>query len=209
MKKIITAPSICEDLLAESGLSPVCGVDEAGRGPLVGPVVVCAVILPEGVIIEGVNDSKKISEKKRLILCEEIKKRAISYSYGIVDAAAIDAINIREATKLAMQLAVEGLSVKPKSVLVDGNFTPPLNCPSIYLVKGDLVSHLIAAASILAKVKRDGIMEELHIQYPMYGFNKHKGYGTAAHMEAINKHNLTPHHRLSFCKKWLRKFDII
>ena len=196
-----TAPTTCEAALYESGLFPVAGVDEAGRGPLAGPVVACALILPPKFTIEGVNDSKKLSEKRRRALAAEIMGVAITYSFGIVDAATIDKINIHQATLLAMTRAVEGLAEVPAVLLVDGKFTPPVSVPSICIVKGDSHSHLIAAASILAKEARDGIMYELHNMYPQYGFNKHKGYGTLAHRNAIIQHGPCPVHRLSFSVK--------
>ena len=194
-----TAPSVCEDILLESGLFPVVGVDEAGRGPLAGPVVACALVLPSGHIIEGVNDSKKLSAKRREHLSDIIKETAVSYAFGIVQAIEIDRINILKATLLAMTKAVDGLSQKPKVALVDGTTPPPCPCPVICITRGDSESHLIAAASILAKVKRDTLMTELHNLYPMYGFAAHKGYGTAAHREALHRYGLCPQHRKSFC----------
>ena len=193
-----TAPNTCEAVFYERGLGPVAGVDEAGRGPLAGPVVACAVILPPGLVIEGVNDSKKLSAKHRAGLAAKIKAAAISYEYGIVDAATIDQINIHKAALLAMADAVNGLNVPPKVVLADGKFAPQVPFPTLHLIKGDAHSHLIAAASILAKEARDDIMLGLHKTYPQYGFDKHKGYGTAAHKEAIRQHGPCPVHRVSF-----------
>ncbi|MCL2217547.1 MAG: ribonuclease HII [Defluviitaleaceae bacterium] len=203
-----TAPNICESLLAQSGLRPVAGIDEAGRGPLAGPVVACALVLPEGLIIEGVNDSKKVTALRREKLAAIIKENAVAYAFGIVDAAEIDRINILRATLLAMEqavsaLEVEGQALRPRVALVDGTIAPVCPCPVIYIVKGDSLCHLIAAASILAKVERDTIMEDLHKKYPEYGFDKHKGYGTAAHREALRQHGLCPQHRRSFCRAFL------
>ena len=193
-----TAPNTCEAVFYEQGLGPVAGVDEAGRGPLAGPVVACALVLPPGLIIEGVNDSKKLSAKRRAELAAKIKSAAISFEYGIVDAATIDQINIHEAALLAMSLAVNKLQPSPKVVLADGKFPPQVPFPTLYIVKGDANSHLIAAASILAKEARDEIMLGLHQTYPQYGFDKHKGYGTVAHREAIRQHGPCPVHRVSF-----------
>jgi len=197
-----TAPTIIEDSYIARGISPIAGVDEAGRGPLAGPVVACAVILPEGLVIEGVNDSKKTTEKRRHELAARIKTQALAYAFGIVDVATIEDINILQATMLAMQNAVEGLKMAPNFVLVDGNKLPVLPCEAICIKKGDSASHLIAAASILAKVERDNIMLELHQKYPFYGFDKHKGYGTKAHRDAIAKYGLCPAHRVSFCRNF-------
>jgi len=198
---MITAPTIIEDSYIAHGISPIAGVDEAGRGPLAGPVVACAVILPAGLVIEGVNDSKKITEERRDKLAVCIKTQALAYAFGIVDVAIIEEVNILQATMLAMQNAVECLKTAPKFVLVDGNKLPHLPCEALCIKKGDSASHLIAAASILAKVARDNMMLELHQKYPFYGFDRHKGYGTKAHTDAIAKHGLCPAHRVSFCKK--------
>ena len=193
-----TAPSTCENLLHDAGLSPIAGADEAGRGPLAGPVVACAVILPPGVTIEGVNDSKKLSPARRGFLADKIKSISISYSYGILDAATIDKINIHKAALMAMAQAIAGLRPAPRAVLADGKFPPPVPYPTIHLVKGDALSHLIAAASILAKEERDRIMLEIHQAYPQYGFDRHKGYGTTAHREALRLHGPCPAHRVSY-----------
>jgi len=198
MKNKKTAPDTCEAFFYEMGHGPVAGVDEAGRGPLAGPVVACALVLPPGLVIEGVNDSKKLSASRRRALAKIIISSAIAYNYGIVDAATIDKINIHHASLLAMAHAIEGLSPKPKVVLADGKFSPPISIPTLHLVKGDSHSHLIAAASILAKEYRDEIMLSLHKEYPQYGFDKHKGYGTLAHKEAIMQHGLCPGHRVSY-----------
>jgi len=198
MRKIITAPTTCEAILHESGLSPIAGIDEAGRGSLAGPVVACALILPPGLVIEGVNDSKKLTPGHRAILAQRIKSVAVSYSYGILDATVIDKINIHNATLRAMTMAVEGLTLPPKTVLADGKFPPYVPCPTLHIIKGDVLSHLIAAAGILAKTARDKIMQDLHIIYPRYGFNKHKGYGTVAHREAIKQYGPCKLHRTSY-----------
>jgi len=181
------------------GLSFVSGVDEAGRGPLAGPVVASAVILPKDIFIEGVNDSKKLTEKKRNVLFEEIKQKAFSYGIGIVDNKTIDEINILQATFLAMRKAIEQLLVKPNLVLVDGNHTiPNIMFNQQAIVSGDAKSAAIACASILAKVTRDNMMYEYAKQYPQYGFDKHKGYGTKTHLEAITKFGPCPIHRMTF-----------
>jgi len=201
--KPTTAPNTCENILHESNIFPIAGVDEAGRGPLAGPVVACALILPPGLVINGVTDSKKLSEKKRDHLAAEIKAAAVTYAYGIIDAATIDNVNIHQAVLLAMKMAVMGLNFQPKAVLVDGKFAPNIPFPTMYIIKGDSQCHIIAAASILAKVERDKIMYEMHEKYPQYGFSKHKGYGTIAHIEAIKKFGLSPHHRASYkIKGW-------
>ena len=207
MKPIVTAPSLIEDGLIAQGFSPIAGVDEVGRGPMAGPVVACAVILPDGQLIPGVNDSKKLTEKRRTALAEEIKNAAISYAFGIIQPHEIDEINILQATLKAMVLAVGALKVQPSAILVDGTIAPKFSenphQKIICIPKGDSSSHLIAAASILAKVKRDNIMMELHERFAAYNWAKNKGYGTAAHMEAIEKFGLSPLHRKSFCKKWI------
>jgi len=198
LPKPTTAPNTCEVILQESGLSPIAGVDEAGRGPLAGPVVACALVLPPGLVIEGINDSKKLSPATRSRLALAIQSVAISYSYGIVSAATIDKINIHNTALQAMTIAIRGLTTIPRVVLADGKFPPPNPYPTLYLVKGDTLSHLIAAASILAKQHRDEIMQDLHNKYPQYGFDRHKGYGTAAHREAIKQHGPCDAHRVSY-----------
>jgi ribonuclease HII len=204
MKKIITAPNNIEAALYADGFFSVAGVDEVGRGPLAGPVMTCAVILPQDLIIEGVNDSKKMTASRREYLAEEIKKAAISYAFGVAEPEEIDRINILQATLKAMSQAVEKLHDAPGAVLVDGISVPELNCEKIICVKkGDSVSHLIAAASILAKVKRDSIMQTLHEEFPQYQWQNNKGYGTAAHIAAIREHGLSPYHRRSFCKAFI------
>ena len=187
--------------LYSKGYEYICGIDEAGRGPLCGPVVAAAVILKKDDHIEGVNDSKKLSEKKREKLVQEIKERAVAYSVGIVDEKVIDEINILEATRLAMKKAVEGLNVKPEYALVDAEKHVPIDVPYTPIVKGDSLSESIAAASIIAKVTRDHMIIEVDKKYPEYNFAKNKGYGTKEHIEAIKKHGLSPYHRRSFCKK--------
>lgn len=190
-----------EQKLYEEGEKIICGIDEAGRGPLAGPVVVAAVIMPKESMIEGVNDSKKVSEKKRETLYEQIIKEAISYSVGIIDQREIDEINILNATKKGLTLAIKGLKVRPDRILVDA-LTKIDTChiPYTSIIKGDAKSYSIAAASIIAKVTRDRIMREWDEVYPQYGFQKHKGYGTKKHIEAIEEYGLCPLHRLSFVK---------
>ncbi len=185
----------------EKGYKCIAGVDEAGRGPLAGPVVAGAVILPEGMIIEGVNDSKKLSEKKREKLYDEIKEKALAWGVGIIDNKVIDEINILEATRLAMHQAIENLQVKPGFIFIDAEKKVNTNnIPYLPIIKGDALSISIASASIIAKVTRDRMMREYDKIYPEYGFEKHKGYGTKAHMEAIRTFGKTPIHRDSFLK---------
>ncbi|KKD58404.1 ribonuclease HII [Grimontia sp. AD028] len=177
----------------------IAGVDEVGRGPLVGAVVTAAVILDPNKPIEGLTDSKKLTDKKRAVLFEEIKEKALAWSLGRAEPEEIDEINILSATMLAMERAVAGLNIKPDFVLIDGNRVPKgLNIPAEAVVKGDLRVAEISAASILAKVVRDREMEELDAQYPQYGFAKHKGYPTKAHFEALAEHGAIPEHRKSF-----------
>lgn len=192
-----------ERALYAKGYEFVCGIDEAGRGPLCGPVVAAAVILKKDDHIEGVNDSKKLSEKKREQLFETIKERAVAWSVGIVDEETIDNINILEATRLAMKKAVEGLSTKPEYALVDAEKKVPIDVPYSPIIKGDALSESIAAASIIAKVTRDHMIIDLDKEYPEYGFAKNKGYGTKEHTEAIKKYGLCKAHRKSFCKKFI------
>ena len=187
------------------GFKAVCGVDEAGRGPLAGPVFAAAVILPEGCEIEGLNDSKKLSEKKREALFDVIKEKAISYSVASVDEKTIDEINILQATYLAMKTAVEGLDVPADYALIDGNRMPPLSIDGETVVKGDAKSMSIAAASILAKVSRDRFMLEIDKKYPQYQFSKHKGYGTKLHYEMLAEYGVSDCHRLSFLKSFFNK----
>ena len=185
----------------EQGFQIVCGVDEAGRGPLAGPVCAAAVILPDGLVIEGLDDSKKLTEKKRDLLFDVICEEAISYGIAFASVEEIEELNILQATFLAMKRAVEGLNVKPDLALVDGNQKPPLEIQARTLVKGDAKSPSIAAASILAKVTRDRLMTEIAEQYPEYEFPRHKGYGTKLHYEKIMEHGISPVHRRSFLKK--------
>lgn len=185
------------------GYKVICGVDEAGRGPLAGPVFAAAVILPENHVIEGVNDSKKLSEKKRDFLFEKIKEECVCYSIGTASEKEIDEINILQATFLAMKRAVDGLEIKPDIALVDGNQIPPLNTDVLTVVKGDAKSVSIAAASIIAKVSRDRYMLELAEKYPQYEFERHKGYGTKLHYEKIREYGICDAHRRTFLKKVL------
>ena len=181
----------------------ICGVDEAGRGPLCGPVAAAAVIMPKDSRIEGVNDSKKLTEKKREVLYEQIIKEAIAYHVCLIDNEEIDEINILNATLKAMETAINNLTVKADFALIDGNRNKGITTPNQMVVKGDSKSYSIACASILAKVTRDRLMEEYDEKYPEYGFLKHKGYGTKAHYEAIEKYGITPIHRKTFLKKIL------
>lgn len=185
------------------GFKCVCGIDEAGRGPLCGPVCAAAVILPVDCEIEGINDSKKLSEKKREALYDIIIEKAVAYSVVMVDAKTIDEINILQATFKAMREAVDSLSVKPDIALIDGNGKPGLSIEERTIVKGDAKSISIAAASILAKVTRDRYCIELDKKYPEYQFAKHKGYGTKLHYEMIAEHGICPEHRRTFLKKIL------
>lgn len=190
-----------EQELYDQGKEYICGIDEAGRGPLAGPVVVASVIMPKDSMIEGVNDSKKVSEKKRELLYEQIINEAISYSVGIVDQKEIDRVNILNATKAGLTESIKGLETKPDLILVDA-LTGIDTCgiPYMPIIKGDAKCYSIAAASIIAKVTRDRIMRQWHEVYPEYNFIQHKGYGTAAHIAAIKEHGLCPLHRLSFVK---------
>lgn len=194
-----------ENQCAEQGYSSICGVDEAGRGPLAGPVCAAAVILKPNDIIEGVNDSKKLSEKKREALYDVIKARAAAYSIAFASVEEIEELNILNATMLAMKRAVEGLQKAADYAIIDGNKTPDLSIPCSAIVKGDANSMSIAAASILAKVTRDRLMLEYDKEYPQYMFAKHKGYGTKAHTQAIREYGPCPIHRMSFLKKILSK----
>ena len=184
------------ELIVPAGL--VCGIDEAGRGPLAGPVVAAAVILDPARPIPGLNDSKKLSEKKRLVLAELIRERAIAWAVAEASVEEIDRINILQASLLAMQRAVAGLVVRPISALVDGNRCPQLDIPAEAIIQGDGKIASIAAASILAKTVRDAGMLVLHAQYPQYGFDRHMGYPTAAHFKALEEHGASPVHRRSF-----------
>lgn len=189
-----------EKRAGEQGFSAVCGIDEAGRGPLAGPVCAAAVILPPDCDIPGLNDSKKLSEKKREALFPVIQEKALAFGIGWATAEEIDRVNILQATFLAMARAVEALPTPADYALVDGNRMPPLPIPGETIVKGDATSASIAAASILAKVSRDRLLRQLDEEHPEYGFAKHKGYGTKAHYEAIRKYGLLPEHRRGFLK---------
>lgn len=193
-----------ENKYISQGKNLICGVDEAGRGPLAGPVYAAAVIMPEGLIIESVNDSKKLTAKKREKLFDIIKNEAVCYSVAFASASEIDEINILNATHLAMTRAVEGLEKAPEVVLVDGNSLPKWYYNSEAIVKGDAVCHSIACASILAKVSRDRLMLLEAEKYPQYSFEKHKGYGTKVHTQAIKEYGPCPIHRKTFLKKILK-----
>ena len=193
-----------ENKYISQGKKLICGVDEAGRGPLAGPVCAAAVIMPEGLIIEGVNDSKKLTAKKREKLFDIIKNEAVCYSVAFASASEIDEINILNATHLAMTRAVEGLEKVPEVVLVDGNSLPKWYYNSEAIVKGDAVCHSIACASILAKVSRDRLMLLEAEKYPQYSFEKHKGYGTKVHVQALKEYGPCPIHRKTFLKKILK-----
>lgn len=197
-----------EEALLEKGFSAVCGVDEAGCGPLAGPVYAAAVILNPEYHIPGLNDSKKLSEKKRELLFPEIQKRALAWAIASASAEEIDQLNILQARLLAMRRAISALQVRPDYILVDGNRDPqPEEASTLLIVKGDAKSASIAAASILAKVARDHFMLELDAQYPEYAFAKHKGYPTRLHEERILQYGLCPQHRKTFLKKLLSRAD--
>lgn len=192
-----------ENEALSKGYNNICGVDEAGRGPLAGPVCAAAVILPKGEIIEGVNDSKKLTEKKREALYDVIKEKAVAYSIAFATVEEIEEMNILNATMLAMKRAVDGLDIPADYAMIDGNKIPNLNIPAEYVIKGDANSMSIAAASILAKVTRDRLCADYEKEYPQYGFAKHKGYGTKLHREMILKYGPCKIHRMSFLKKLL------
>lgn len=187
----------------EKGYKCVCGIDEAGRGPLCGPVFAAACILPLDLEIEGLNDSKKLTEKKREKLFDVIKEKAIAYCIASASVEEIDELNILEADLLAMRRAIDGLSVKSDFALIDGNINRDFQIDSAAVIKGDATSMSIAAASILAKVARDRICIDLDREYPQYGIAKHKGYGTKAHMDALREYGPSPIHR----KKFIRFLD--
>jgi ribonuclease HII len=189
-----------EEKLYARGFIHLAGVDEVGRGPLAGPVVACALILPQGLVIEGVKDSKKLSPKKREYLSAVIKEKALCWAIGEADMDTIDEINILQATLLAMSRAIAALNPTPEAVIVDGSFAPSVS-DGIYvtcLPHGDSLSHTVAAASIVAKVYRDALMDEYHMQYPVYGFCRNKGYGTPEHLKALHEYGPCPIHRRSF-----------
>jgi len=193
-----------ENELREKGFKTICGIDEAGRGPLAGPVVVASVIMPANSMIEGVNDSKKISEKKREKIYEQILEEAVSYGIAIIGQDEIDEINILNATKKGLTVSLQELTEKPDLIVVDAlSGIDTMGIPYESIIKGDAKCYSIAAASILAKVTRDRIMREWDKVYPEYGFEKHKGYGTAAHIAAIKEHGLCPIHRRSFTKNFI------
>ena len=191
-----------ENSYFEKGIQLICGVDEAGRGPLAGPVCAAAVILPPNLEIPGLNDSKKLSDKKRRELFPIIKEQALAYGIGLADHREIDDINILQATFLAMERALAQLSIKPELALIDGNRQKDFGIPVTTVVQGDSLSASIAAASILAKVTRDDLMLEMDKEYPQYGFAVHKGYGTKAHYAAITEFGPSPVHRMTFLKKF-------
>lgn len=191
-----------EDALYGQGIMTICGVDEAGRGPLAGPVCAAAVILPPHLEIPGLDDSKKLTDKRRRELFPLIKEQAIAYGIGLASHEEIDQINILQATFLAMQRAIDQLEGKADFALIDGNREKDFGLPVMTVVKGDSRSANIAAASILAKVTRDDIMEEMAVVYPQYGFEIHKGYGTKAHYEALRTYGASPIHRMTFLKKF-------
>lgn len=182
-----------------------CGVDEAGRGPLAGDVYAAAVVFDDGVIIEGINDSKKLSEKKRELLYDEIIAKAKDYCIATASINEIEQINILNAAMLAMKRAIEGLKEQPQLALIDGNKSPLVACETMMVVKGDATSQSIAAASILAKVARDRYMKKIDEELPQYGFEKHKGYGTKLHYQMIEQYGISKYHRPSFLKKFFEK----
>ena len=183
----------------DAGAVRIAGLDEAGRGPLAGPVVAAAVVFPEGLLIPGVTDSKQLTEAQREQYYALIVDAAVAYGIGIVDERTIDEINIREASIIAMERSLDAISPAPDHLLIDGNFTlPRISIPQKTIIKGDCLSHSIAAASILAKVTRDRLMRELHGRYPQYNFHKHKGYGTKEHIDLIRLHGPCEAHRKSF-----------
>ena len=194
-----------EEAAKARGYQHICGVDEAGRGPLAGPVCAAAVILPENTIIEGVDDSKKLSEKKREALFDVIRNTAVAYCVAYASVEEIEELNILNATMLAMKRAVEGLEVPADYVMIDGNRLPDLSIGAEYIIKGDARSMSIASASILAKVSRDRLMYEYAKEYPQYAFDKHKGYGTKVHKAALLEYGPCPYHRMSFLRKILPK----
>ena len=191
-----------ENSFYEKGYELICGVDEAGRGPLAGPVCAAAVILPANIEIPGLNDSKKLTDKKRRELFPIIKEKAVAYGIAFATHTEIDEINILQATYLAMERAMAQLSVKPQLALIDGNRAKDFGLPVQTVVHGDSLSASIAAASILAKVTRDEFMEQMAVEYPQYGFEIHKAYGTKAHYEALRTYGACPIHRMSFLKKF-------
>lgn len=206
MKKIWNAEEKLqyERALQAQGVRYIAGVDEVGRGPLAGPVVCAAVIMPldEASLVIGVDDSKKLSENKREQLAEEIKQRALCYTIIEVSEKTIDEINILQATRMGMKQAIESLKIPPETVLTDGNMTIDIDFPQRSVIHGDALSYSIGAASIIAKVYRDHLMDEFAKDYPHYAFEKNKGYGTAAHIQGIKEHGLCPIHRRTFTKNF-------
>ncbi len=202
MARIVLHEELFEyDSAVRNDFPVVCGVDEAGRGPLAGDVYAAAVILNEGTLIDYLNDSKKLSEKRREELFDVIKEKAQAYCIATASVEEIDRLNILNATMLAMKRAVEGLGIKPDIALIDGNRLPDLSCRTQYVIKGDAVSASIAAASVLAKVARDRYMRDIAEKYPQYAFEQHKGYGTKLHCELIKKYGISDVHRRTFLKK--------
>ncbi len=199
-KKVYDASWEFEELYRERGFVKIAGIDEAGRGPLAGPVVAAAVILDMKIFIPGIKDSKKLSEKKRNHIYLEIMEKALSVGVGIVDEETIDLINIKNATHLAMKKAVCDLKINPDFLLIDAEKLRDVNIPQCSIIKGDSKSFSIAAASIVAKVERDRIITSYESVYPGYGFARHKGYGTKEHFESIRKYGLLPIHRKTFTK---------
>ena len=217
LERLINLKKVEEELYNEKGLKAIAGIDEAGRGPLAGPVVVACCLMPRNSMIEGVNDSKKISEKKREMLYEQITNEAISYGIGIINQKEIDEINILQATKKGLTEAIKDMEnklaekpelgiIKPDAILVDALTKIDTDgIPYKSIIHGDAISYSIACASIIAKVTRDRIMRQWDEIYPQYGFAKHKGYGTAAHIQAIKEYGICPLHRLSFVKNIINK----
>lgn len=197
-KEILRLDSMMEYERTYSDCEYICGVDEVGRGPLAGPVVACAVILPKETYYRYLNDSKKVTEKRREVLYDEITAEAVSYSLGVVSPQVIDEINILQATYRAMKEAVDGLSVRPDKILVDAVHIPGIDIPQVEIIKGDAKSVSIAAASIVAKVYRDRMMVSYDELYPEFMFAKNKGYGTKAHMDVLRAQGLSPIHRKTF-----------
>jgi len=202
MARIVLHKELFEyDSAVRNDFPVICGVDEAGRGPLAGDVYAAAVILSEGTLIDYLNDSKKLSEKRREELFDVIREKAQAYSIATASVEEIDRLNILNAAMLAMKRAVEGLGIKPDIALIDGNKLPDLSCNMQYVIKGDAVSASIAAASVLAKVARDRYMRDIAEKYPQYAFEQHKGYGTKLHYEMLEKYGISDVHRKTFLKK--------
>ncbi len=205
LERLTILKQIEEEIYNKEDVKYICGIDEAGRGPLAGPVVVASVIMPKDSMIEGVNDSKKVSEKKREKLYEEITNTAIAWGVGIIDQREIDEINILNATKKGLTNSLKELEIKPDLILVDAlTNIDTLGIPYRSIIKGDAKSYSIAAASIIAKVTRDRIMRQWDELYPEYGFEKHKGYGTKMHIDAIKEYGPCPLHRKSFIKNFIK-----